>query len=604
MRALPEPARSPRASRRAPYNHRVRKVSTAAFITTVAGGGPAGLVPDGGPATAGLISRPIGVAVDAEGNLFIAVYGAHRVRKVDAKGVITTVAGDGQAGYRGDGGPATAARFNVPTDLAAHDASNLYIADPLNNRIRRIDSSGIITTVAGNGTAGYEGEGVPATSARLYSPYGLALDRAGNLYISDTYNHRVRGVSSVATMAPPPLPSADLYGEVVSVPSVHRGQEFDLGARVKNRGPNPADGKDVTVVLTLADALRGPAGTTGPLSRTFTGQQLQPHQGSLDGVFRVHAPDGTPPGLYTSTLEIQYGGDPNLTDNTYTLPVTVVAAAPPLDERALTITQDSLLVADPGQRTAFTVRFDSPSGQPVNPGDVVHRFTAPTGFVFTGQPVYGYYNTIHRVIAGNLAHRIEDDGRTLIVTANLHINTTTSDTGPLYYTIPVQARPDAAPGTYQDGSANVGKHPRAPLTGSPQTDTALRVTQKTRPRAGLGQSTVFTVEIDSRNNQPVDPGTIEYRFVAPTGFAFTGASYAYHDIQPDSPTNLDTHIEDDGTTLTFLFNPHVNTQNWDRPSLIYSIGIRALPGADRGTHDDGAMAIGNLLPVPLTATVD
>ncbi|MER6916045.1 hypothetical protein ABT354_30600 [Streptomyces sp. NPDC000594] len=645
----------------------VRKVTPQGVVTTVAGTGQEGYTPDGGPAAAAMLRRPSGVAVDANGNLYIAESYNHLVRKVDAKGVLTTVAGNGQRTNGWNGGPvtavATATPVEVPTDVAVDADGSLYIAEHgghrirkvdtkgmitilagggagavadgrpasvLNapyavavdhngnvyfveygiHRVRKIDPSGVITTVAGNGVAGYGGDGGPAALARLYSPSGVALDAAGNLYIGDRDNRRVRGVSSVATMAPPPLPSADLYGEVVSVPSVHRGQEFDLGARIKNRGPKTADGKDVTVVLTLAEALRGPAGTTGrQLSRTFTGQRLKPHHGSLDGVFRVHAPDGTPPGLYTSTLEIRYGGDPNLTDNTYTLPVTVVVAAPAADETALTITQASLLEAEPGQRTAVTVRIDSASGQPINPGDVFHRFTAPTGFVFTGQPFYGYYNTIHGVIAGNLDYRIEDDGRTLIVMANPHVNTTTSDTGPLYYTIPLQARPDAVPGTYDGGSVNIGRHPRVPLigtvTGTAQSEAALRVRQKNVPRAAPGESTVFNVEIGSPRDEPTDPGTIEHRFIAPTGFAFTSSvSYGYSATQPAVTGSLDSRLEDDGTALVFSFDPHVNTGLTDRSALIYTIGIRALPGADRGTHDDGAIAIGSLLPIPLTATVD
>uniref|UniRef100_A0AAU2V0E3 Uncharacterized protein n=1 Tax=Streptomyces sp. NBC_00003 TaxID=2903608 RepID=A0AAU2V0E3_9ACTN len=453
-------------------------------------------------------------------------------------------------------------------------------------------------------------DGGPAAGTRLFYPFGVALDRAGNLYIADGHNHRVRGVTSVARMTPPPPPSADLYGEVVNPYRVQRDQEFDLGARIRSRGPNPADGQHVTVVLTLADGLSGGPGTTGRrLTRTFTGQQLLAHQGTLDGVFRITAPDSTPPGTYTCTLEIQYGGDLNLKDNTYTLPVTVVVPEPIADEKALTIFQDTVPEIAPGQYTAFNVKYTAPAGQPVNPGTIIQRFTAPTGFVFTGHPTYAYYETIHGVVTGNLVHRVEDGGRILVITANPHLNTTTSDTGSVIYTLPVQARNDAAPGRYDNGSASVGRHTPVQLsgkiTGTAQNETALRAVQESIPAAAPGQTTTFNLEFRSLSNQPVNPGTIEQRFTAPTGFAFTGgASYGYYFVQPYVTGNLDARIEDGGKTLIVSSNPHLNTGSTDKTALIYTLGIRALPDARTGTQsDDGQVVIGRLTPVPLTARV-
>ncbi|GHC84167.1 NHL repeat-containing protein [Streptomyces flavofungini] len=590
--------------------HRVRKVNRSGIITTVAGNGTAGYVSDGGPAIATRLQHPDGLAFDREGNLYIAEYSNHRVRKVTPNGIITTVAGNGTAGFVSDGGPAIATRLNGPRRVAVDEAGNLYVSDQENHRVRRVSSDGTITTVAGNGTAGYVDDGGPAATTRIYQPQGVALDRAGNLYIADYSNHRVRGVTGVAQMTPPLPPAADLYGEVVSPYRVQRGQEFDLGARIRNRGPNPANGQFVTVVLTLADGLVGGPGTTGRrLTRTFTGQQLLPHQSILDGVFRVSAPESTPPGTYTCTLEIQYGGELNLKDNTYTLPVTVVVPATVADETALTIYQDTVPEAAPGQRTSFNLRYVSPTGQPVNPGTVVQRFTAPTGFAFTGQPTYAYYETIHGVVSGNLAHRVEDDGRTLVITANPHVNTTTSDAGSVIYTIPVQARADALPGRYDNGSASVGRHTPVQLsgqiTGTAQDETALRVVQETVPAAAPGQSTTFNLEIRSLGNQPVNPGTIEQHFTAPTGFAFTGgASYGYYFAQPYVTGNLDTRLEDGGKTLVIRSNPHLNTGTTDRTALIYTLGIRALPDARPGTQsDDGQAALGRLAPAALTARV-
>jgi sugar lactone lactonase YvrE len=176
-------------------NHRVRKVSTSGTITTVAGNGTFGFSGDDGPATNATLSYPTEVAVDAVGNLYIADTGNLRVRKVSASGTITTVAGNGIYGFSGDGGPATNASLVIPRGVAVDAVGNLYIADYGNSRVRKVSSWGTITTVAGNGSPGFSGDGGPATSAALGYPRGVAVDAAGNLYIADTDNNRVRKVS-------------------------------------------------------------------------------------------------------------------------------------------------------------------------------------------------------------------------------------------------------------------------------------------------------------------------------------------------------------------------------------------------------------------------
>ncbi|HEY1525244.1 MAG TPA: Ig-like domain-containing protein [Candidatus Angelobacter sp.] len=180
-----------------PDNLNVRRVdAVTGIITTVAGGGTS--VPgDGGPATAAGLFTPNAVVLDKNGNLFIAEFGAHRIRRVDvATGIISTVAGTGVAGFTGDGGPATAAQLLGPQNVALDAVGNLFIADTNNQRVRRIDSStGIITTIAGNGTTTFSGDGGPATAAGMH-PLGLALDSASNLYIADPLNLRVRRVDA------------------------------------------------------------------------------------------------------------------------------------------------------------------------------------------------------------------------------------------------------------------------------------------------------------------------------------------------------------------------------------------------------------------------
>ncbi len=182
-------------------NHRIRKVNTAGIITTVAGNGTAGFSGDGGQATAAEINAPEGVAFDIAGNFYIGDYHNYRVRMVNTSGIINTVAGNGTMGYSGDGGAATAAELNYPCGLTIDAENNIYIADLANNRVRKINTLGIINTIAGNGTQGYSGDGGQATAAELYNPAWLTFDAAGNLYISDMDNNSIRMVNSAGIIS-------------------------------------------------------------------------------------------------------------------------------------------------------------------------------------------------------------------------------------------------------------------------------------------------------------------------------------------------------------------------------------------------------------------
>jgi uncharacterized protein (TIGR03437 family) len=177
-------------------NNIVRMVDASGIIKTIAGNGQAAYAGDGGAALSASLDSPAGIAVDAAGNLLIADSLNQRVRRVTPAGTLDTVAGN--AGYRfgGDGGPALAAQFNQPAGVAADGAGNLYIVDTLGNRVRKLAPNGAISTIAGTGERGYAGDGGPATSARLFEPRTATLDSAGNLYISDSGNQVVRKVSA------------------------------------------------------------------------------------------------------------------------------------------------------------------------------------------------------------------------------------------------------------------------------------------------------------------------------------------------------------------------------------------------------------------------
>ena len=183
-------------------NHLVRKVDSGGIIHTVAGTGAAGFSGDGGQAASAQLNNPTAVAVDAAGNLFITDQFNHRIRRVTPGGVITTIAGNGTAGFSGDGGLATSASLNYPGGIVIDSLGILYVADDVNFRVRSIDSTGTINTVAGNGTAGFSGDGGPATLAGLNGQFGLAIDPSGNLLIADSVNNRIRSVQSVASVTP------------------------------------------------------------------------------------------------------------------------------------------------------------------------------------------------------------------------------------------------------------------------------------------------------------------------------------------------------------------------------------------------------------------
>ncbi len=178
-------------------NNRVRKVDTNGIITTIAGTGVLGFSGDNGPATAAQVNYPYSIALDAYGNIYFGDGGNARLRKIDIGGTITTIAGNGTLGYTGDNIPATAAEFNNVCGMAIDVSGNIYVADFDNNRIRKIDTTGIITSIAGTGVCiGITGDGGPATAAELCEPNGVALDAGGNIYIVEYEKSRIRKINA------------------------------------------------------------------------------------------------------------------------------------------------------------------------------------------------------------------------------------------------------------------------------------------------------------------------------------------------------------------------------------------------------------------------
>lgn len=181
------------------YNNRVRRIDAITQnISTVAGSGTGGYGGDGANALSAAMEQPAGLCIDKWNNIYIADRGNHRIRRVDAAtGIITTVAGNGLSGYGGDGGPATAAMLSSPMGVCTDTAGNLYIADKDNNAVRKVQlSTGTITTVAGTGAADFSGDNGPATAARLVQPYSVYMSSRNNLYIADFGNNRIRVVTT------------------------------------------------------------------------------------------------------------------------------------------------------------------------------------------------------------------------------------------------------------------------------------------------------------------------------------------------------------------------------------------------------------------------
>jgi uncharacterized protein (TIGR03437 family) len=283
-------------------SNRIRKVSSNGVMTTVAGNGWGQFSGDGGPATNAHLSGPYGIAVDGSGNLYIADY--NRIQKVSPNGVITTVAGNGVAGFSGDNGPATDAQLNNPGGVTVDGSGNLFIADGSNHRVRKVSTSGIISSVAGNGVGGFSGDGGPAASAQVYFPNGVTVDGLGNLFIVDSYNNRIRKISTdgiITTVAGTGIAGSSGDG----APATSAQLRYPTGIAVDGSGNLfIADGNDFTplgsndntrkvstngIITTIAgNGIWGYSGDDGP---AMSAQMYFPQGIAVDGSGNVFIAD-------------------------------------------------------------------------------------------------------------------------------------------------------------------------------------------------------------------------------------------------------------------------------------------------------------------------
>ena len=214
-------------------NNCVRKVTPSGIISTFAGNGLGGYSGDGGLASSAQLNFPCGIYIDAIGNVFIADRNNHRIRKVNTSGFISTFAGTGVAGFSGDGAVATNAKLNMPNSIYFDNSGNAYIADAYNNRIRKVNASGIISTFAGTGIGGFSGDGGQAISAQLNQPFGISFDAAGNSYISDFNNHRIRKIDQggiISTLAGTGVGGYSGDGGVSNVAKIYYPEKVTIDA--------------------------------------------------------------------------------------------------------------------------------------------------------------------------------------------------------------------------------------------------------------------------------------------------------------------------------------------------------------------------------------
>ncbi len=268
------------------------------IITTIAGDDIAGFSGDNGPATNAKLYWPSSICLDHSGNIFISDAGNHRIRKIDPlTGIITTVAGTGVSGYNGDNIAATDAKLYLPDGIFTDSIGNLFIADALNNRIRKVTfSTGVITTVAGNGMGGFDGDGGQATDAKIFAPTGLSVDRFGNIYVADLYNYRIRKIEASTGII------STIAGTGISGYSGDHG--LAINAQINNPCQPFADSYGNIYFTESGNSILRKVDFSTGIITTVAGTGVQGYSG--DGGLAVNAQLDRPYGLFIDSLNNIY----------------------------------------------------------------------------------------------------------------------------------------------------------------------------------------------------------------------------------------------------------------------------------------------------------
>ena len=563
-------------------NQRVRVVQNGQ-ISTLAGNGTRGFSGDGGPPLSVSFDRPVAVAVEASGGVLICDSGNQRVRRVSA-GIVSTVAGNGTAGYSGDGTLATAAELNQPSAVIAAPDGRIYIADTGNRRVRMITADGRISTLAGNGAMGFSGDGQPATSAALSRPRGLALDAAGNLLIVDQNNHRLRCVApdgTISTLAGSGVQGTSADGAT----AVLAAADQPVAAAVSSFGwPAIADSSSRTLRLLLDDGkLYAPGGLskrTTQLSAATPDATYGSARAMVSLVGLPEAPHGSVrvlegaaqlgqtaltqatasvslPGLAVGshTLAIVYGGDGIHPSSTASSTVVVSPAPVTASAASATVSYGALLPAFQGSLSGVL---------PQDAGNVTASFAVSA----TNMPAVGSYPikaVLHGAGSSNYALSLAtDSGSLTVVQAGTMAALTTPPTAyeglPLRLSASVTSTTSGIPtGSVQfiDGGIVVASAPLlngsatavylSPAAGSHTLsvaysgDSNFLTSSSAKMMASVSSIPDFGVAVNGSSQQTVLAGSVaSYGFtIASTGGPFTGAvTFSASGLPPGASANF------------------------------------------------------------------
>ncbi|WP_235459067.1 NHL domain-containing protein [Streptomyces olivochromogenes] len=523
---------------------------------TVAGNGTAGFSGDDGPAPEARLAFPADVAVGG-GAVFIADHANHRIRRIDGSGVLTTVAGDGLRGFAGDGADAVRARLGFPSALAVGPDGAVFFADEMNHRVRRIDPSGVVDTVAGDGTRGGDGDGGPADRARLDAPCALAVDGTGALYIGEAGSPRVRRIDGDG---------------VISTVVTASGRSADAGTA----GSGTADAGDAFVPAGLATDAAGQLYIADPAGRRVLLLRR-------DGTLRVLA---GPPGGSGGALEVDWSA-----------PCAVAVDA-----------QGAVHVADlNGHRVwrladgaATVMAGPDPATDAAVEADAVSEAAATSLAYPCGLAVDPAGRLL---VADNFHHRIA--ALPLTAAPSRGAGKPGNEKKPGGKRKPGgEKKPEPEPERVKkpepepEGERAPQGHP------VPQGHPDLLVRQEVGVEIPRGASELIHVRVSSTD--PWVPGRVEHRFTAPTGFVFDGrATCAYYradrTVLPGGTATA--AVRDGGRELAVTDEPRLNTPDHPAAALVYTLGIRALPDAEPGRYTDGRAVVAGAPEVRLKASV-